>query len=374
MKEKTITLLFSGDFAPLLNPEDIADNHFTSLHDLFRGCDLHLTNLECPLTIADEAIEKTGPAIKAHPATIELLKQARVDVACMANNHIFDYHEKSITDTLQICKTNAIESLGLVSRPDAQKHWLIKEIKGKRIGFINYCEHEFSVRESGLLGACGYNPIDAFYDIQELKPQVNYLIVTYHGGNEYYPLPNPELKKNFHYLVDLGADAVVSHHTHVINGYESYKGKPLVYGLGNFFFPFDNEPEEWHVGILLQFKISEKLEFNIIPIIQCENNLKVVYPEKKRNDAILTEIETLSGIICNDTNLSHSWDEYVKKRGVRLGRLFLFSSRIEKLLSRISLFNKQSKYAKRAMVLNNVMRCQSLFSLAKASLKSHYNL
>jgi Bacterial capsule synthesis protein PGA_cap len=374
MKDKTISLLFSGDFAPLLKPEDISGDHFRSLHVMLNDSDLHITNLECPLTLSDESIEKSGPAIKAHPDNIELLKQAKVDIACMANNHIFDYNEKGITDTLRACKSNGIDSLGLVFRSDGQKHWLIKEIKDKRVGFLNYCEHEFSVRDPDLLGACGYHPIDAFYDIQNLKPQVDFLIVIYHGGNEYYPLPNPDLKKIFHYLADLGADAVVGHHTHVFSGYEIYKGKPLVYSLGNFFFPYEDEPDEWHAGIMLQLDLCKKLEFKIIPITQCKNNLKVVFPEKERNDTILSEIENLSEIIINDSNIIRNWNEYVKKRGVSLTKLFLCSTRIERFFFRIKWINQKSKYVKRAMVLNNVMRCQSLNSVAKASLKSDFKL
>ena len=93
------------------------------------------------------------------------------------------------------------------------------------------------------MGASGYDPVNAYYEaIQALRPKVDWLIVLYHGGNEYYSLPRPGLKKDFHYLADLGADLVVGHHTHVISGYEIYNGKPLIYSLGNFFFPYKENP------------------------------------------------------------------------------------------------------------------------------------
>jgi poly-gamma-glutamate capsule biosynthesis protein CapA/YwtB (metallophosphatase superfamily) len=66
---------------------------------------------------------------------IELLQQADVSIACLANNHIFDFGEKGITDTLNTCQENGIDTLGVVNRPDGRNHWLIKEIKGKRFGF-----------------------------------------------------------------------------------------------------------------------------------------------------------------------------------------------------------------------------------------------
>ena len=82
-----------------------------------------------------------------------------------------------------------------------------------------------------------------------MRAQVEKVVVIYHGGNEYYPLPRPELKKTFHFLADIGADAVVGHHTHVFSGYEMYNGIPLVYSLGNFFFPLEGEPEESRYGV-----------------------------------------------------------------------------------------------------------------------------
>ncbi|NLJ43963.1 MAG: CapA family protein, partial [Bacteroidales bacterium] len=210
-----VSLIFSGDFAPLVPLSETNKDHFSAINDLLSGADLHITNLECPLTSSDQKTEKTGPHIKADREAAALLPQAGVDIVCLANNHIFDYGEKGIIDTIKICEEINIETLGIVSRHDGKAQWIIREIKGLKLGFLNYCEHEFSVRSKGLMGACGYDPVDAYYDISRLRPQVDYLIVLYHGGNEYYDLPRPGLKKDFHYLADIGADAVFGHHTHV---------------------------------------------------------------------------------------------------------------------------------------------------------------
>src|SRR6056297_1527486 len=164
-------LLFSGDFAPLLDRRDAADNPFVGVTHLFEACDLHITNLECPLTRSEAAIEKTGPSLKADPGHVELLGQARVDVACLANNHIFDYGERGILDTIEVCRQNHIETPGIVNRPDGMGPSLVKEVKGKRMGLVNFCEHEFSVRAPGMMGAHGYNDIDAFYHIRTLRKE-----------------------------------------------------------------------------------------------------------------------------------------------------------------------------------------------------------
>lgn len=364
-----INLIFSGDFAPLLSPDQIADSHFSDLSRLFESCDLHITNLECPLTLGENEITKTGPHLKAHPDTIVLLKQARVDVVCLANNHIFDYDEQGILDTINVCQQNEIETLGIVSRPDGEAHWLIKEVKGKKIGFLNYCEHEFSVREKNRLGASGYDLIEAYYDIEKIRPLVDWLIVIYHGGNEYYPLPQPSLKKAFHFLADIGADAVIGHHTHVYSGYEIYNNKPLVYSLGNFFFPYPNEPISWHEGVMCKCSLTDKINIELIPIIQCKDGFEIFLFSDKQKENILNEIEIFKKIIYDDKKLAESWTNFVKSSGKKLAHRLLFPTYIDKIIIRIPFMKYFLKEAIRRRSLTNILRCSSLRQLLIDSLK-----
>lgn len=367
MTDGDISIIFSGDFAPLLEPKELQEDHFSDIQELVLACDLHVTNLECPLTLSGKKIEKSGPHLKAHPDAVKLLKQAGVDIACLANNHIFDYDEQGLLDTINACGENEIECLGVVSRPDNKPQWLIKEVKGKKIGLLNYCEHEFSVRERGLLGASGYDPIDAFHDIKLLRPKVDWLIVIYHGGNEYYALPRPALKKDFRYLADVGADVVIGHHTHVFSGYEIYNEKLLVYGLGNFFFPFEGEPEPWNIGALMILKLKRHLEFELNFINQCNSDTKVrlILNEQK----VISEnvVSKLSDIISNDEELRNYWQDYVIQNGPGLERAFLYPSIYDKILYKAGF----KVYSKRHIgVMLNIERCRSLADLFFDSLKA----
>lgn len=364
-----ITILFSGDFAPIISKKEYGDNHFSSITDILGIADFHVTNLECPITSSDIPIYKTGPTIKADTTTASLLVKARVGLACLANNHIFDYGEKGIIDTLEILKESNIEAIGIVNRTEGQDKWIIKEIKSKRIGFLNYCEHEFSVREKELLGASGYDPINAFYDIRVLRPKVDWLIVIYHGGNEYYPLPRPELKKDFHYLADLGADMIVGHHTHVYSGYEIYNGKPLIYSLGNFFFPYEGEPESWNEGVLLNCMIDESVKFELIPFYQCKDGFEVTLMEGDKKESTLQKIMDLSSIIDDDSKLEEAWKIYVQNTGKGLSRQILYPTKVDKLLLKLPFFKKYVSDKRRLRSLINILRCTSLKQLLIASLK-----
>ncbi|HNR40734.1 MAG TPA: CapA family protein [Bacteroidales bacterium] len=362
----SVNLLFTGDFAPLTAPDQISHDHFKDLNNILSSADLHITNLECPLTRAENAIRKTGPSIKGYPEAIELLKQAKVGIACLANNHIFDYGEDGINDTIDLCEGNGIGTIGIISRKDKRDHWIIKELKGKKIGFLNYCEHEFSVREEGSLGASGYDPLNAFYDISGLRPEVDCLIVIYHGGNEYYPLPRPDLKKDFHYLADLGADAVIGHHTHVVSGYEIYDNKPLVYSLGNFFFPSKGEPDPWYSGVMCLLKIGEKLKFELIHIKQCRNNFRVELQVPEHKELNEKGIQELSGIISDDEKLKRSWESYVSNFGPGLEGSFLYPSVFDRILKKLKL-KIYNDHKLRAII--NIISNSSLRKLLIDSLK-----
>jgi hypothetical protein len=367
--ESKIKLIFSGDFAPPLDSKDIDRNHFEELQLLLSDVNCHITNLECPLTNYTHSIEKTGPSLRSVSEKIELLQQANVSISCLANNHIYDFGEKGITDTLNTCQENGIDTLGVVNRPDGRNHWLIKEIKGKRFGFLNYCEHEFSVREPSLLGACGFSPIDAYYDICKLKPRVDYLIVIYHGGNEYYPLPNPEMKKNFYYLADLGADAVIGHHTHVYSGYEVYNGKPLVYSLGNFFFPYPGEPEEWHYGLLCELNVGSEITIDLHPIVQCKDKLETKPAEYPVKQKILNDISELSEVIRNDEKLIKYWENYCEDKRMGYLKQFPCFSLPLRVAVKLGVSMRYILPEKRLRGYENLLRCQAHYEILKYAMK-----
>lgn len=372
MNKELVKLIFSGDLAPITYKIESNEKHFKQLEHIMQNCDLHITDLECPITETTNQIEKSGPHIKASASSVNLLNEAHVSIACLANNHIFDYGEPGINDTIEVCEAHGVDTLGIVNRSDNKPAYLIKEIKGKKIGFINYCEHEFSVRESGELGANGYDSIRAFYEITVLKTQTDYIIVIYHGGNEYYNLPSPELKNTFHFLADLGADAVIGHHTHVYSGFEFYKGKPLVYSLGNFYFPYDNEPASWHLGIVAKLTLSDKIGLELIPILQCKNNYKVTLLSGERKQEILDKIEKLSSIIGDDVALEHHWTKFV--RGKRKGMIksfpcmSLLHRAALKLGFPISFFIPD----KRLRAFENILRCQAHANIFKRIIKNKY--
>lgn len=364
-----INIVLSGDLVPINSNGQDHTEKLIELESIISKSDVIISNLECPITSNDISIEKTGPLLKASTDAISILKKFHVNIICLANNHIYDYGDEGLKDTILICEQNGIETVGIVNRHDGREAWLIQEIKGKKIGLLNYCEHEFSVRGEGEIGANGYDPINAFYEIRALRPKVDFLFVVFHGGNELYSLPRPELKRTFRYLANLGADAIIGHHSHVISGYEIYKGKPLVYGLGNFHFPSQEEPQEWHIGLLCLLSVDEGVQVELIPIEQCRSGFKVKPLSGEERSRIEADIYRLSKLIMNEQELSREWKKFTCANKKQLQRQMPGIGRLESAMLKLGIPLEKVLSRKAILSALNRRRCQSHHELMISFLK-----
>ena len=316
MKENPINILITGDFAPINRVEELCLKGdikavFNNFIEVFQNNHLNIVDLECPLTLAESTRPKTGPYQKAHPATIKALKYADVSLVAMANNHIMDYDNQGVKDTLELCKQNDIATLGIgSSKNEAAKPYSIK-LEGKRIALLNYADNEFLSTPDGSYNCNAIDPVDMHYDIAKVKEEHNYVIVMIHAGNEFYHLPSPRTKKLYRYLVDQGADAILSHHTHVFSGYEIYKGKPIFYGLGNFVYDWPGKTNsDWNRGYVVRLSISEKLDFEIIPLKQGNDQPGVFKLTDKEKAVFDADIQELNTIIASDELLEAEFQKY----------------------------------------------------------------
>jgi poly-gamma-glutamate capsule biosynthesis protein CapA/YwtB (metallophosphatase superfamily) len=247
---------------------------FGELYAELSSAELSVVNLEGAVGEKATPEYKTGPAISMNPAVIEALEHTGINLVTLANNHIMDFGSKGLEETLVRLSQKNIASVGAGLTNKTKTQPFIKKIKNKSIGIINVCEHEWISDFNSEAGANGVDIIENYRQIQELRSTVDFLIVIYHGGNEYYPLPTPEIKKLFRFFVDAGASAIIGHHTHTFSGYEVYKNSPIYYSIGNFIFDSDksSKGENWHIGIAIALNIvDDELEFKTIPFSQNED-------------------------------------------------------------------------------------------------------
>ena len=277
-----MNILIAGDFCPkdrvsaLFEEKDFM-SVLEGVRDIASKVDYSIVNLECPIISGcEKPIRKCGPNLSSSEVALDALKWAEFDCVTLANNHLRDYGDEAVMNTMSCLNNKHIDYVGGGCNYEEASQVFIKEINGIKIAIINACEKEYSIATRTGAGANPLNPIEQYYKIQEEKSIADYTLVNIHGGIELYQLPTPQQIQNYHFFIDCGADVVINHHQHCYSGYEIYKNKPIFYGLGNFCFDdSDCRNEIWNQGYMVLLKMEKDISFEIIPYNQCNEKAEV---------------------------------------------------------------------------------------------------
>lgn len=235
-----VRVLVASDWAPIRAFEPIirADPEavYGDLLPILRASDLRVVNCECALTSASAPVWKSGAVFKGESAHAAGLTAVPFDVACLANNHVFDYGVAGFRESLRVLARAGIRTVGAGLTDEDAHAPLGTRVGGQRIHVVNISEGEDLTASSGGPGVFGWDIPRAASIIQRAKARGVVVIVIAHCGLEYVPFPPPYVVAAFRALVDAGADCVVGHHPHVPQGIESWRGRPIFYSLGNFVF------------------------------------------------------------------------------------------------------------------------------------------
>lgn len=242
---KPIRVLVAGDLLPSENnytlfEEGNAEALFgKEICQMFAESDFSIVNLEGPLTDSVSQQMKDGPGLKAPKATIAGIKELGITAVALANNHITDYLQSGIEDTIATLDDAGIRYLGIAPRESSSapvNSHISFEVRGFRVCVYNVSETFFNRPTEEMDGANVYDEWIVLNEIKALKQSHDFLIVIYHGGAEYLPYPTPQTRTRFHRMADCGADFITSQHTHCIGCEEWYHGSYLLHGQGNFLF------------------------------------------------------------------------------------------------------------------------------------------
>lgn len=203
--------------------------------------DLTLGNLECPVTTRGKKLPKTWN-FRAPPKNISLIKEAGFDVVTLANNHVFDYGLEGFTDTLDHLKKAKIPFIGAGRDRDEAESVRVFERNGLKVGFVGLTSthpQEGWARKSRP--GVAYSDFGRIPEIvARARKRCDVLVVVFHGGTELAEEPNDIQRSVARAAIDAGADLFLGHHPHVLQAVELYRGRPIVYSLGNFFFVSPN--------------------------------------------------------------------------------------------------------------------------------------
>ena len=263
---------------------------FQNVKEIFTADDLTVANMEGTLTTSDARQEKTF-AFKGDPSYTEILTRGGVEATNLANNHSHDYGDQSYEDTIQYLEAAGITTFGY-------DRTAVMDVKGIKVGLIGIYELKDGLGRQQQV-------IDTIQEVKNQGAQV--IIVSFHWGTEKSNIPDDAQKTLAHLAIDQGADLVVGHHPHVLQGIEKYQGKNIVYSLGNFCFGGNKNPSDKDTMIFQQTftvengKLAEDDVTNIIPCsLSSEsgyNNYQPMVLEGSEKERVLQKIEDFSTAI-----------------------------------------------------------------------------
>ena len=263
---------------------------FQKVKDIFTADDLTVANMEGTLTTSNDRQQKTF-AFKGDPSYTEILTQGGVEATNLANNHSHDYGDQSYEDTIQYLEAAGITTFGY-------DRTAVMDVKGIKVGLIGIYELKDGLGRQQQV-------IDTIQEVKDQGAQV--IIVSFHWGTEKSNIPDDIQKTLAHLAVDQGADLVVGHHPHVLQGIEKYQGKNIVYSLGNFCFGGNKNPSDKDTMIFQQtFTVEngELVEDDVTNIIPCSlssesgyNNYQPMVLEGSEKERVLQKIEEFSAAL-----------------------------------------------------------------------------
>jgi poly-gamma-glutamate synthesis protein (capsule biosynthesis protein) len=379
MKNKfTVNILgdicFTKDNTEIVNKVD-SMLLFNDLHEVLSLSDFNVGNFEAPIpNETDKPIIKTGPALKNNANLLQILADSNFKALGLANNHIKDYGDSALINTIQIIENTGLQTFGAgIDKVEAAKPTYLN-LGGKTLGFIAFAEYEFNIATDTSAGASHFDVFDSFDNIATAKSHCDYLIILFHGGIEYYRYPSPLLQRSCRKMVDSGANLVICQHSHCIGSKEEYNEGTIVYGQGNSLFGHKDGYDMWNQGVVVQLILSEeKFEIDYLPIsAKPSGGISLMNSENAGN--CLADFYERSMAIVNPEFVSENWTRFcMTKESAYMPQLIGFNRYLNFINRKtnnllIKLWFTKRKY----MISHNLLRCESHHEVLKTILRNSY--
>jgi len=298
-----VTMLFAGDVTLAQHIErevgervDYVFEHWNQIG----AYDIFMVNLENPITRSTAKVEKEFN-FRMPARYIKTLQGAGINVVNLANNHVGDYGLQGLYDTIANLDSAGIRYVGAGRDLDQARTPLIIELRGKRIGLLGYYGSGTWAATRSRPGVAPRHEPSIISDVQKLRATVNYLVVSFHWGEESADRPSPEQIRLAHRVIDAGADLIVGHHSHTLQGIERYKGKVIAYSLGNFVFG-GNRCRSYGTAVLRVVLGEASQEVELVPVQVINWQPRVA--ERSTADVIIKRVRDRSAIFSESISFS----------------------------------------------------------------------
>lgn len=214
---------------------------WSGLDGLFRRDDLTVINLECAVTELGSPLPKEF-TFRGDPAALPAMREAGVEVANLGNNHSYDYGPEALVDTRRNVERAGLHAVGAGRNQRQALAPALLDLKGWTVAVVGldqvvdpWPEAVATATKPGT--AAGHDTDLMIRAIRRADRLADLVIVTIHWGVELDTRPRPEQVELGHRMIDAGADAIFGHHSHRLQPVDTYKGRPIFWGLGNFVWP-----------------------------------------------------------------------------------------------------------------------------------------
>lgn len=236
-----------------------------------RVAELTIGNLENPLSNRGASVggKPSNLIFEGDPRAVKGLVASGFDLVALANNHMMDHRKVALADTLKTLNKAGIDHAGAGMNTKAAWAPAILERDGARIAFLSFTDNVpdgFTPSKSRPGVAIGRNRNKVKAAIKSAKKKADYVIVSFHWGVEQSYTANSQQIRDAHAAVRAGADMVLSHHPHVVQGFEFYHHKLIAYSLGNFIFPY--KTTEGRKSVILHATLTPKgtIDASVTPV------------------------------------------------------------------------------------------------------------
>jgi len=230
-------IMLGGRWAPLLKKKGY-DHPFDGVAATLAANDINLANLESPIANGGKEYAAKKFRFRAEPDVAKAVRKAGFSLVTLANNHSMDFGPEALTETMANLGAAGITWIGAGENLAEARRAAFFTVKGKKIAFLGYSLTQpvefFAARQRPGV-APGYKNIFT-PDIARARREADYVIVSFHWGKEGQSFPTSLQRSIAHQAIDAGADVIIGHHPHVLQGIERYAKGIIFYSLGNFTF------------------------------------------------------------------------------------------------------------------------------------------
>ena len=316
LQEFDFTMCFAGDI--LLAEGEITTNNLDSSPNGLKDCispefleimnraDYTCVNNEFTYSTRGSALDGKAWTFRADPDRVKYLKEMGVDLALLANNHVYDYGKDAMLDTLDTLTNADIKYFGAGANLEEAMKPVYVELGGKKVAFVaasraekNKMTPQATEEEPGILRC--YDPTLFIEVIKEARANADFVVACVHWGTERSTVLEDAQLETARQYIDAGADMIIGSHSHCLQGMEYYNGKPIVYSLGNYWFD-----EYYEDTMLVNVRIygdinGSNVELSVVPGMQ-DDGKTVIFTDDSEKERVYQHLEDISVNIEIDEN------------------------------------------------------------------------